>query len=348
MTQNILLVKLSSMGDIVHSFPALSDAMDHGHRFDWVVEEAFADLAAQHPAVDRVIPFGLRRWRKQLSTGLPALAGFVRELRARGYDQVLDAQGLMKSAFLARATGASVRMGLARQSARESIASLFYNRGVHVSWELHAIDRLRELFAQSLGYSVDLTQTVQTGLSDHAVPAAVETPATVLVHGTTWPSKELPAVVWRGVIDNLLTVGHRVVILSGSAKEYEFAQQLAGSQVNVAAREPGSLLSAFEQIKAAQLVIGVDSGLTHLAAVLGRPVVGLYGSTSEVRTGARGPAAINLASGFACAPCLRRECNYAGPPQLLAGSVVVPACYAELDPDRVVAAGVELLARASF
>jgi len=343
MSKNILLVKLSSMGDVVHSFPALSDAMQAGYRFDWVVEEAFAELAAQHPAVDRVIPFGLRRWRKQLSAGLPALSRFVRELRSCGYHQVLDAQGLLKSAFITRVTGASVRMGLARDSAREGAASIFYTQSARVSWELHAIDRLRELFAQSLGYSVDLAAPAQLALSE---PGALAGPAaTILVHGTTWPSKELPEVVWRGLIENLLAANHRLIILSGSEKEYEFAQQLAGAQANVSARAPGSLLSAYEQIQAARLVIGVDSGLTHLAAVLGRPVVGLYGATSEVRTGARGPNAINLASGFSCSPCLRRECNYAGPQQLLAGSPVVPACYAELNPDRVLAAAVDLLAR---
>jgi len=342
MTKNILLVKLSSMGDVVHSFPALSDAMRAGHRFDWVVEEAFADLAAQHPAVDRVIPFGLRRWRKQLSTALPELARFVRELRACGYEQVLDAQGLVKSAFITRVSGASSRMGLARQSARESVASLLYNQPQPVSWDLHAIDRLRVLFAQSLGYDVDLSSPTSAELSDET---ASEATATVLVHGTTWPSKELPEVVWRGLIESLLALGHRVVLLSGSASEYEFAKRLASTQTNVSARTPGALLSAYEQIKSARLVIGVDSGLTHLAAVLGRPVVGLYGSTNEARTGARGPNAINLASGFACSPCLRRECSYSGPAQLLAGEVVTPACYAELDPERVMATVTELLAR---
>jgi len=236
-------------------------------------------------------------------------------------------------------------MGLARGAAREGVASLFYNQTAQVSWELHAIDRLRELFAQSLGYGIDLAAPVQIELPESRELA--ESAVTVLVHGTSWPSKELPEVVWRGVIENLLAANHRLVILSGSKEEYEFARQLAGAQRNVSAPAPGSLLFAYEQIQAARLVIGVDSGLTHLAAVLGRPVVGLYGATSEVRTGARGPNAVNLASGFACAPCLRRECNYAGPQRLLASTAVVPACYAELDPDRVAAAAVELLAKAA-
>ena len=102
-----------------------------------------------------------------------------------------------------------------------------------MSWDLHAIDRLRELFAQSLGYSIDLAEPAQTRLS--ASPEAMRSAATVLVHGTTWPSKELPEVVWRGVIENLLAANHQLVILSGSTKEHEFAQQLAGAQANVSA-----------------------------------------------------------------------------------------------------------------
>lgn len=343
MTQNVLLVKLSSMGDVVHSFPALTEAAQHGHRFDWVVEEAFVDLAAEHPAVDRVIPFGLRRWRKQPAAGWSQLAGFVRQLRAQRYQRVLDAQGLMKSAVITRASGAAIRMGLDRGSARESASSLFYTQRAAIGWDLHAIDRLRALFAQSLDYEVDLAAPV---LSERQSVDDTECTATVLVHGTTWPSKELPEIIWRELIEKLLLSGHQLTLLSGSSQEYAFAQRLGGGRENVRICEPGTLMSAVEQIKSARLVIGVDSGLTHLAAVLGRPVVGLYGSTSEVRTGARGPNAVNLASTFACAPCLRRECDYSGPPQLLAGAPVVPACYAQLDADRVMAVASNLLAAA--
>lgn len=347
MTQNILLVKLSSMGDVVHSFPAITEAAKHGYRFDWVVEEAFVELAAQHPAVDRVIPFALRRWRKQPSSGFPALIQFVRELREEGYEQVLDAQGLLKSGFITRASGASIRMGLDRGSARESMSSVFYNRCAQVSWDLHAIDRLRTLFASSLGYAIDIAKPV---LLDSSVATASEGPsATVLVHGTTWSSKELPELIWQGVIRRLVAAGHQVQLLSGSRFEHERAIRLAAQAAapSVHAIEPGSLLSAVERIRAARLVIGVDSGLTHLAAVLGRPVVGLYGATSAVRTGARGPWATNLASGFACSPCLQRECQYGGTQPLLLGEPVVPACYAELSPELIMDAALGLLTKAS-
>ena len=345
MTRNILLVKLSSMGDVVHSFPALSEAASLGYRFDWVVEEAFADLAAQHPAVDRVIPFALRRWRRQLSTGVAELVRFVQDLREHQYDEVLDAQGLAKSAFITRASGAGIRMGLDRSSARESIASAFYNKPVTVGWELHAIDRLRTLFASALGYDIDLGAPVMVELDASMVHASPEPGATLLVHGTTWPSKEVPEVLWQALIANLCAAGHRLEILSGGGQEYERALRLAAQIPNARALEPGSLMSAFDRIRTARLVIGVDSGLTHLAAVLGRPVIGLYGSTSDRRTGVRGRFAANLASSFGCAPCLQRECNYTGPAQLLAGKPVKPACYAELAPERIVAAATALLER---
>jgi len=160
MSNNTLLVKLSSMGDVVHSFPALTEAASHGHRFDWVVEEAFVELAAMHPAVDRVLPFGLRRWRKRPLAGIAELIAFVRDLRTMRYSKVLDAQGLVKSAFVSRASGATIRLGLDGASAREPASARMYTQTMRVARDLHAIDRLRLLFASALDYSVDLSAPV--------------------------------------------------------------------------------------------------------------------------------------------------------------------------------------------
>ena len=151
----VLLIKTSSLGDILHVLPALSDAAAAipGIRFDWVVEEAFAEVPSWHPAVDRVIPVAIRRWRKN---GLRALlsgewGGFRKQLRMEEYDQVLDAQGLIKSALVSWMARGE-RVGLDADSAREPLASRFYDRSIAVAKGEHAVIRLRRLFAEALGY----------------------------------------------------------------------------------------------------------------------------------------------------------------------------------------------------
>ena len=346
MSNNTLLVKLSSMGDVVHCFPALTEAASHGHRFDWVVEEAFVELAAMHPAVDRILPFGLRRWRKRPVAGLAQLFAFVRELRETRYSNVLDAQGLVKSAFVSRVSGAAVRIGLDGKSAREPASARMYTRALPVSWDLHAIDRLRLLFATALDYSVDLTKAVASPFAIDATQS-MQDQQTVLIHGTTWPSKEYPEASWSALIEQLLAAGHSIALLSGSAAEYERAERLcanADAQQNkntselsakVAALPPGSLSAAAEHVLAARLVVGVDSGLTHLAAVLGRPTIGLFGSTSAQRTGVRGPCAVDLVSNFECSPCLQRDCSYKGSDQYLGDVPLVPACFSRVTAEKI-------------
>jgi len=346
MSSNTLLVKLSSMGDVVHSFPALTEAASHGHRFDWVVEEAFVELAAMHPAVDRILPFGLRRWRKQPAAGLSQLFAFVRELRKARYSRVLDAQGLVKSAFVSRASGAVTRFGLDAESAREPASARMYTQSLQVGWDLHAIDRLRLLFAKALNYRVDLAAPVASPFTLDAADS-LQDRHTVLIHGTTWPSKEYPEAAWVALIRQLLAAGHSIALLSGSAIEHERAERLcasaqapqnasaAGQTSKVVALPPGSLIAAAEQVLAARLVVGVDSGLTHLAAVLGRPTIGLYGSTSAQRTGVRGPLAVDLASDFECSPCLQRECSYSGSVQTLGSEPLVPACFSRVTAEKI-------------
>jgi len=348
MSDNTLLVKLSSMGDVVHSFPAISEAAKNGHRFDWVVEEAFVELAAMHPAVDRVIPFGLRRWRRRPLAGSLELVKFVRQLRTRRYSNVLDAQGLLKSAFVSRVCNAATRTGFDAASARESLSARSYTSTVSVGWELHAIDRLRVLFAGAFDYSVDLSSPAPAAFLSSAESAAPKRcEHTVLIHGTTWPSKEYPEAAWSALIDALLAAGHSLLLLSGSDAEHQRAQRLCANRTSVIATDlsarsatvqappPGPLSAAAAQVLAARLVIGVDSGLTHLAAVLGRPTIGLYGSTSAARTGVRGPRAMDIASDFECAPCLQRECTYGGPAELLNGQSLEPACFSRVTIQRI-------------
>ena len=142
----ILLVKTSSLGDVVHALPAVTDALAQGYEFDWVVEEAFADIPRMHPGVDRVIPMAWRRWRKDLKQSRGQMTAFRAELRSREYDLVLDAQGLIKSAIVTHlARGA--RAGFSHTSAREPWAAFSYQNRIRVPKGGHAIDRQRRLFA---------------------------------------------------------------------------------------------------------------------------------------------------------------------------------------------------------
>ena len=151
--KRVLLVKTSSMGDVVHALPAVSDAAAHGHQIDWVVEEAFADVAGLHPDVHEVIPVAVRRWRKNPVASRTEIKQFVARLREVKYDLVLDSQGLIKSALLTLfARGPSV--GFSHTTAREPLAALTYRRHCMVPKGQHAVLRQRQLFSQALNYSL--------------------------------------------------------------------------------------------------------------------------------------------------------------------------------------------------
>ena len=152
----VLIVKTSSMGDVLHTLPALTDAQQAipGIQFDWVVEEGFAQIPSWHSAVDRVIPVAIRRWRKAwFSAPIKAERKAFRDaVRLQQYDAIIDAQGLVKSAALVTRLARGVKHGMDWSTAREPLASLFYNRKHHIAKQQHAVERTRELFAKSLGY----------------------------------------------------------------------------------------------------------------------------------------------------------------------------------------------------
>ena len=338
----VLLIKMSSLGDVIHTFPALTDAAAAGIRIDWVVEEAYADIAALHPAVDQVIPIAWRRWRRSLLAPLTGrhsrqqLGGFVARLRSKRYDLVLDAQGLIKSGVVAALARGERKVGLAAASARESMAAAFYQQRVSVPWQQHAIDRLRQLFAAALAYPV--TPSLEFGLRVNAAPQAV----CVLLHGSTWPSKLWPESMWIALAQRAAAHGLRVALPWGDEGERDRAKRIAAA-VGGEVWERASLGITTQRLSQAALVIGVDSGLSHLSAALGVPTLVVYGSTDHLLTGARGQRARSLPADFGCAPCLSRTCSYAGPEMLWQGEAVRPACYSRLAPDEVWRAATELM-----
>ena len=338
----VLLIKMSSLGDVVHTLPAVTDAAANGVVFDWVVEEAFAAIPEAHPAVRRVLPIAWRRWRKRLASERGALAAFVGRLREERYDLILDAQGLIKSAAVTLLGRADARAGLNFTSAREPWSAFACNRRVTVPVGEHAVSRLRRLFAGALGYPLPISAPA-FGLDPPA--AAGRSSTCLLLHGTTWASKHWPDAMWCALAQALATDGWRLAVPWGGEEERQRAERIAGSVDGIEVMPRMSLAALGEEIGRAGLVVGVDSGLTHLAAAMGRPTVVIYGSTSAVRTGAVGDRVVNLQSDLGCAPCLNRSCRYRGEVLEWRGEVVQPACYALLTPERVRDEAMKLLDR---
>ena len=333
-----LLVKMSSLGDLVHALPAVTAAQARGVRFDWVVEEAYQAIVERHPAVDRVIPIAWRRWRSAPWGFGGEMGAFLKALRSQEYDLLLDAQGLAKSAAVARlARGAEV-VGFAKRDVRERAAAWVYGRGVEVPRRQHAIDRQCQLFAGAFGYVWDADEAVDFGVSEADGPREL----CLFLHGSTWTSKLWPVPMWIDLAHRAGTVGLEPLLPWGNALEHGRAARIAegGAGRVLDALDLSDLVALLQR---ARLVIGVDSGLTHLAAALGAPTLALHGSTSHELTGCRGRHTRILASAFGCAPCQSRTCRYRGPGRTWRNEPVAPPCYAELAPDRVWAAALELM-----
>lgn len=290
----ILMVKTSSMGDVIHTLPALSDALRAipNLRVDWVVEEGFAQIPTWHPAVDRVIPVAIRRWRKNLFSAQTRQEwqAFKQQLRQRRYDAIIDAQGLLKSALLVTRQAHGIRHGFDRRSAREPLASLFYERRHHVERQQHAVERTRQLVALSLGYPLP-TQRGDYAIADHftrqRAPDAEQ--YMVFLHATTRDEKHWPEAHWRELI---AWVGshttQRIKLPWGAEHERQRALRLAAGFAHVEVLPKMALADVACVLAGASQVIAVDTGLSHLAAALDRPNITLYGPTDPGLIGGYG------------------------------------------------------------
>lgn len=323
----ILLIKTSSLGDVIHTLPALTDAASKtGCVFDWVVEGAFADIPKMHAAVDRVIPANLRKWRKKPLKNLfgSEFAYFRKALKTEKYDLIIDAQGLLKSAILTLFVKGSTA-GLDKKSARESLSSLFYQHKIFVPKGQHAIERTRQLFAQALGYSV--SPELDFGLKEKWKKNQSKQQV-LFIHGTTWVTKHWPDTYWCELADKVNQAGFEVVLPWGNENELERAKMIAqGRNAIVLDRMPIGELAQY--LIHARAAVALDSGLTHLCAAMGVPTVSLFGPTNPVLTAPKGDAQLVLRSDFECAPCMSKACSYQGDAR------VFPACFSELDPERV-------------
>jgi heptosyltransferase-1 len=290
----VLLVKTSSLGDVVHNLPVVADirAALPGAAIDWMVEENFAAIPRLHPGLRAVIPVSVRRWRgawwrRGTRSEIAALRA---RLQDRPYDAVLDTQGLLKSALLARAARGP-RHGLDWASAREPLSWL-YDRTYSVSWAQHAVERNRELAARALGY-------VKPGHVDSGIAAARDPGPgmeyAVLLHATSARSKLWPEAAWVALAGRLAALGMRAVLPWGNAEERARSARLSAAMPGSRVPEALSLDEAAKLLAGARLVVGVDTGLTHLAGALGVPTLGIYTATDPAATGLYGCArALNV------------------------------------------------------
>lgn len=294
----ILLVKTSSMGDVIHALPSVTDIVAHfpGAEVDWVVEEGFAELPALHPGVNKVIPVAVRRWRRNLLN--PAcwreMAAFRRAIQAKRYDLVLDCQGLIKSAAIVCLSNGP-RCGFDRSSAREPLAALAYDRTIRVARDLPAVERNRLLAGRALGYEPGKDVDYGIAVPGLELPWLPGGPCAVLLHATSRADKEWPEADWLALAARLNSRGLCCVLPWGSAHEQARSERLAKQMANAVVPPRLGLAQAAALLGAADAVVGVDTGLTHLAAALKVPVVALYFASDPGLTGvyASGPA-INL------------------------------------------------------
>jgi len=281
----ILLIKTSSLGDVVHNLPVVTDLRRRfpEAQIDWIVEEGFREIPRLHPGLNRVIPVALRRWRKALAT--PATWGEMRAFRAtlqaQSYDVVIDTQGLLKSALIARVARGR-RCGYSAASAREPVAARFYDAAYDVPRDLHAVERNRRLASLAAGCSA--SDAVDYGIAATPTPTPAG-PSAVLLTATSRDDKLWPEQRWVALGRALHQRGLSCLLPSGSADERARAERLAQAIPAAVALSPMSLTELAGQLAAARLVIGVDTGLVHLAAALGRPTLALFCASDPALTG---------------------------------------------------------------
>lgn len=295
----ILLVKTSSLGDVLHNLPVVTDIMREfpDARIDWVAEQSFASLPKLHPAVRNVIPVAVRNWRKSLfeSDTWREISTFRRTLHTEHYDIAIDTQGLLKSALLMRGVN-GLRCGFDRSSAREPLSSMLYQCTFHVEKGQHAVERNRQLVAQAMGY------TLKTGVDYGIVPPEVTLPAwlpegayAVLLHATSRDDKLWDEANWVALGALLDQQNIRCILPWGNTVEKSRSEKLSAQIPHAISPCKLSLTELATIIGKATAVIGVDTGIAHLAAAMDVPTIGIYTATDPALTGLyAGDLAVNL------------------------------------------------------
>ncbi len=285
----LLIVKTSSLGDVIHNLPVLSDIAGYmpDIQVDWLVEAAFADVPALHPRVSRVIPVAVRRWRKHpwARQTWHEMADCKHVLQEKPYDLVLDTQGLLKSAWLSTWANGP-RHGQDFGTAREPLAAFFYHERHHVARGQHAVTRNRQLAAQAFGYAMPETPPcygIRTG--ELALPDEKYGRYVLGLHATSRDSKLWPRSHWLELARRLHTRGMNLLLPWGNAVERQRAEDISNEASNVQVLPPLRISELAAVLSGADAAVGVDTGLVHLAVALLVPTVAIYTSTDPLLTG---------------------------------------------------------------
>ncbi|OGT46864.1 MAG: lipopolysaccharide heptosyltransferase I [Gammaproteobacteria bacterium RIFCSPHIGHO2_12_FULL_38_11] len=336
---HVLLIKVSSMGDIIHTLPALTDAMNAipDLEVDWVVEPAFADIPAWHPAVKNIILIPLRQWKKNIfnKKNILSIIQFIKKLREKKYDLIIDAQGLLfKSAIVAKIARGEIH-GYDKNAARDKFSSYLYDHSYAIKnyKKLHAITRTRQLFSKALKYEFKNTipnyQTIAEKLP--TLPFKLEKKYVVFLHGTTWDSKHYPESYWRELIEKTEANNITVYLPWGNDNEKKRAERLAQNTQHVKILPKLSIPQIATVLRYAIAVVSVDTGLGHLSAAVNTPTISLYGPSNAELVGILGEKQIHLQAQFPCAPCYSKTCIYARTHK----TKITPTCF-ETIPSTVV------------
>lgn len=285
--QTILLVRLTSMGDIIHNFPAVTDLAKHypSAKIDWLVNQDFADLPALHPHIHTVIACAERQWRRQPFSNQTwrEIQHCRTQLRQTPYDLVIDSQGLIKSAWLSSLTKRPIA-GYDINSIKERLATYFYTYDYSVPWRLDAITRNRKLTGLACGYLSEGPVDYGIPTIEHRLNWLPQKKYVVFLTATSQVDKQWPANNWIHIGNILTQLGFEVVLPWGSLKEYDSCKALSLAFPAIVPPKL-SLKDAAYLLQKAQLAIGVDTGLTHLAAAVNTPVIMLFCASNPRLTG---------------------------------------------------------------
>ncbi len=296
----LLIVKTSSLGDVIHNLPIIADIRAYypAIEIDWLVEASFADIPKLHPAVNEVIPVAMRRWRKALfsKTTWQEIKAVKQKLAKKHYDIVLDTQGLLKSGLMTYFSQGNTH-GYDKHSAREAISSYFYNTTHSVSRAQHAVARNRALTALAFGYAIP-SNLPDYGINTLApLDITLSEPYVIGLHGTSRDSKLWPTELWIALGNALAERQLHLILPWASAAELERAQLIASALKNATVLPKLSIAQLAAVISHSQSAIGVDTGLSHLAVALNIPTIAIYTDTNPALTGVCAGAyapAINL------------------------------------------------------
>ncbi len=321
----ILIIKTSSLGDIIHALPVLEylRQAEPSATIDWVVDEAFADLLSGNPLIDRLLLVAFRRWKKKpfARQTWQEVVAFVKELRQQHYDLIFDLQGNLKSGLVCAFSRAPVKIGFSRQHQQEWLNGLFTSRKVSfLPSDKNAAQRYLRIVSSPFSLpleSIEPRSDIHTSFDDDAyaqqvVELALGYPLILFHNGTTWTTKLWHADGWKQLADAvLLHYPQTVILLSwGTAEEHLLAEEIAAHLDNRSVLLGKMSLKQFVAVlKRVDLVVGGDTGPIHLAAAVGTPTVSFYRSTDGSLNGPLGRQHLIVQSPLSCTRCLRKACD---------------------------------------